>query len=86
MWILRDAAFDPIIPAEWFTRAQEAIAARSQRMDDASMLLHSLYEQTGALSGLLIDEQEGMPSSSAYRARFGGLVRAYSLIGFSATP
>jgi len=49
MWILRDAAFDPIIPAEWFTRAQEAIAARSQRMDDASMLLHSLYEQTGAL-------------------------------------
>ena len=84
MWIRRDGAFDPIIPMEWFTRAQEAIAARSQRMDDASMLqlLHSLYEQTGALSGLLIDEQEGMPSSSAYRARFGGLVRAYSLIGY----
>ncbi|MBB6187567.1 recombinase family protein [Rhodanobacter sp. MP7CTX1] len=84
MWIRRDGAFDPVIPVEWFARAQEAIAARSQRMDDASMLqlLQSLYAQTGVLSGLLIDEQEGMPSSSAYRARFGGLVRAYSLIGF----
>lgn len=84
MWIRRDRAFEPVVPTEWFTRVQEVIAARSQRMDDSSMLelLRHLYEQTGVLSGLLIDEQEGMPSSSAYRSRFGGLVRAYSLIGF----
>lgn len=84
MWVRRDDAFKSIVPVEWFIHAQEKIAARSHRMDDASMLqlLQHLYQQSGALSGLLIDEQEGMPSSSTYRARFGGLVRAYSLIGY----
>lgn len=84
MWVRRDKAFESLVPIEWFRRAQEVIADRSQRLDDASMLelLRHLYERAGALSGLLIDEQEAMPSSSTYRSRFGGLVRAYSLIGF----
>ncbi|RCS31570.1 recombinase family protein [Rhodanobacter denitrificans] len=84
MWVRRDGAFESLVPIEWFRRAQEVIAARSRRLDDASMLelLRHLYEKAGALSGLLIDEQEAMPSSSTYRSRFGGLVRAYSLIGF----
>ncbi len=84
MWIRRDHAFEPIVSLEQFSRAQAVIADRSQRMDDATMLqlLRGLYDRAGVLSGLLIDEQEGMPSSSAYRIRFGGLVRAYSLIGF----
>jgi len=34
------------------------------------------------LSGLIIDERDGMPSSSLYRHRFGSLLRAYSLIGY----
>ena len=34
------------------------------------------------LSGLIIDEQEDLPSSSAYRSRFGSLLRAYRLIGY----
>jgi hypothetical protein len=34
------------------------------------------------LSGLIIDEQEGLPSSSAFRYRFGSLLRAYQLIGY----
>jgi hypothetical protein len=32
---------------------------------------------------LLIDETEGMPSSSAYKSRFSSLVRAYHLIGYT---
>lgn len=32
-------------------------------------------------SGLLIDETEGVLSSSAYRSRFGGLTRAHRLAG-----
>lgn len=84
MWVRRNGAFEPLVPAEWFVRAQEIIAARSQRLDDAAMLdlLKKLLQKAGSLSGLLIDEQEAMPSSSTYRQRFGGLVRAYSLIGF----
>ena len=39
--------------------------------------------QKGLLSGLVIDECDGMPSSSAYNSRFGSLLRAYSLVGFT---
>jgi hypothetical protein len=45
--------------------------------------LSGLFTERGHLSGLVIDETEGMPSSSAYRHRFGSLVRAYQLIGYS---
>ena len=34
------------------------------------------------LSGLIIDEEDDLPSSSAYRSRFGSLLRAYRLIGY----
>lgn len=84
-WIRRDGAFQALIPAEQFVRAQSVIAARSAHVDSEQMLLllRQLLEQHGAVSGLLIDEEEGVPSSSAYRNRFGSLLRAYSLIGFT---
>ena len=34
------------------------------------------------LSGLIIDEENDLPSSSAYRSRFGSLLRAYRLVGY----
>lgn len=37
----------------------------------------------GLLSGIVIDECDGLPSSSAYSARFGSLLRAYSLVGYT---
>ena len=42
-----------------------------------------ILQQRGHLSGLIIDEVENCPSSSAYRTRFGSLLRAYALVGFS---
>ena len=44
--------------------------------------LSALWERHETLSGIVIDEAEGMPSSSAYRQRFGSLLRAYSLVGY----
>jgi hypothetical protein len=44
--------------------------------------LRSLHEKQGWLSGILIDETDDMPSSSAYAHRFGGLSEAYKLIGY----
>ncbi|MBB5691988.1 hypothetical protein FHS88_004155 [Roseomonas alkaliterrae] len=35
------------------------------------------------LRGRYLDEVDGAPSSSAYRTRFGSLLRAYQLVGFS---
>lgn len=84
IWVRKERAFEPLIPVDWFSRVQAIMEARSQRFDDDTMLsmLHHLLKDTGILSGLLIDEQEGMPSSSTYRSRFGSLVRAYTLVGF----
>lgn len=57
---------------------------RSYRLEDAQLLelLRSLLQQAGSLSGMLIDEQDNMPSSTTYINRFGGLLRAYTLIGY----
>src|SRR3546814_14032318 len=49
----------------------------------SSDLLTKLLNAKGWLSGLVIDEHDDMPSSSAYRARFGSLLRAYRLVGYS---
>jgi hypothetical protein len=64
---------------------QWAIRERSRRLSDEEMLeaLRGLFEERGYLSGLIIDEVEDLPSSSAYQGRFGSLLRAYQLIGFS---
>jgi hypothetical protein len=58
---------------------------RDRKFSNEEMLdrLKLLYVRNGQLSGLLIDETDAMPSSSAYRHRFGSLIRAYRLIGYN---
>jgi DNA invertase Pin-like site-specific DNA recombinase len=85
MWIRRDAAFQGIVPAELFGRAQEIIRERSRKFTNDELLaqLRGLLEREGRLSGILIDETETMASSSIYRSRFSSLIRAYELIGYT---
>ncbi len=85
MWIRCDDAFTPIVTAEQFAEAALIVQARSRHLSDAELLerLRFLLGRYGTLSGILIDESEGMPSSSCFRQRFGSLVRAYQLVGFS---
>jgi hypothetical protein len=45
--------------------------------------LRGLFQRHGYLSGLVIDEADSMPASAAYQRRFGSLVRAYQLVGFT---
>ncbi len=84
-WVRKDNAFQPIVPMVQFLKVQEIIASRSNHLDDEQMLrlLKQTLEKHGALSGLVIDEDDAVPSSSAYRTRFGSLLRAYSLVGFT---
>jgi DNA invertase Pin-like site-specific DNA recombinase len=44
--------------------------------------LRLLLRYHGKISGILINESEGIPSSAAYRSRFGSLMRAYTLVGY----
>jgi hypothetical protein len=83
-WIRAPNSFPAIVDPTLYEAANKIIAARSARMSDEEMLaaLQSLLEHQGALSGLIIDEADETPSSSAYSHRFGSLLRAYRLVGF----
>jgi DNA invertase Pin-like site-specific DNA recombinase len=85
MWIRRDGAFEPVVDRLLFDAAQIIIQERSHRLSDDQMIeaLHIVLISHGRLSGLIIDEAEEAPSSSAYQARFGSLLRAYQLVGFT---
>jgi DNA invertase Pin-like site-specific DNA recombinase len=82
-WVRAEGAFEGIIAPADFRRVQEVVLARSQRLSDDEMLaqLRGLLDKQGHICGILIDEAEGVPSSAAFRHRFGSLVRAYRLIG-----
>lgn len=84
-WIRADAAFAGIVTAVQFEAVQAIIRERSARLSNDEMLeqLAGILERNGFLSGLIIDEAEGCPSSSSFRSRFGSLLRAYTLVGFS---
>ncbi|MFC1482540.1 recombinase family protein [Myxococcota bacterium] len=84
MWIRAEQAFEPIVSVELFYRAQGIIQERNRRYTNDELLdrLRALCDRHGKLSGILIDEAEDLPCQHTYRARFGGLVRAYQLIGY----
>ncbi len=85
MWIKKEGAFEPIVPPEVFYTAQGIVRARAYRYTDENMIerLRQLFESRGILSGLIINETEGMPSAAVYSSRFGSLYRAYQMVGFT---
>lgn len=85
MLIRAENAFPAIVDRHLFEAAQSIIVARSQKYTDEEMLerLRHIFDRTGFLSGIVINEAEDLPSSAAYQHRFGSLLRAYELVGFS---
>jgi hypothetical protein len=84
-WVRAEGVFDAIVESDFFLAAHRIIQDRCKRYSDETLLelLAGLFSEKGRLSGLVIDETDAMPSSSAYRHRFGSLVRAYQLIGYA---
>jgi len=84
-WVRADGAWPPVVDQELFQRAQGIVLERSRRFTNEEMLgqLQKLLELHGRLSGILIDERDDLPSSAAFRHRFGSLISAYSLIGYT---
>lgn len=85
MWVRGVGVFEAIVEPALFEAAQTVLAERARRFtdDDLLRMLSELLAQRGALSGMVIDEVEDMPSTAAYRHRFGSLLRAYQLIGYT---
>jgi DNA invertase Pin-like site-specific DNA recombinase len=84
-WVRSDGSFQPVIDSESFYTARGIIQERARRFTDAEMIerLAALLKARGYLSGELIDDADGLPSSASYRCRFGTLIRAYQLAGYT---
>jgi DNA invertase Pin-like site-specific DNA recombinase len=83
-WVRANGVFEAIVEPETFYKVQGVILARSRKLSNDQMLekLRGILKNHGRISGILIDEAEDLPSSSAFRSRFGSLVTAYKLIGY----
>jgi DNA invertase Pin-like site-specific DNA recombinase len=84
MWVRADAAFPPIVSRETFYTVRGILQERCRRFTDEEMLarLKSLMATHQTLSSHLIDSTDDLPSSAAYRYRFGSLLQAYRLAGY----
>jgi hypothetical protein len=84
-WVRADGVFESVVSNGDFYSVQSIIVERNRRFSDQEMLdrLKALHRTKGWLSGIVIDEQDSMPSSGAYSHRFGSLLRAYQLIGYT---
>jgi DNA invertase Pin-like site-specific DNA recombinase len=84
-WVRSEGAFEAIVDTSLFAAAKTIFAAKAQRYSDEEMLdgLREALETHGFLSGFVINEASALPSSGAYQSRFGSLLRAYRLVGFT---
>lgn len=73
------------MPPDLFHMVQGILRERGRRFSNDELIekLRRLFQQHGYLSGLIINEAEGMPSAEAYAHRFGGLIRAYQMVGYT---
>jgi DNA invertase Pin-like site-specific DNA recombinase len=87
-WIRTAAAFEAIIPPKIFEAAQARRRERGYREHtDASLLdrLRLLLREKGSLSARVIKGDRLGPHLSIYRRRFGGLRKAFAMIGYVQT-
>jgi DNA invertase Pin-like site-specific DNA recombinase len=85
LWVRHDSCFPAVIDAESFYTARGIIQERTRKFTDEEMIerLVRLLKTHGRLSGPIIDESDEVLSSTSYRTRFGSLVRAYQLAGYT---
>jgi DNA invertase Pin-like site-specific DNA recombinase len=84
-WISHEYFFKPIITTEKFKIAQKIIRERSKKFSDEEIIIYlkEKLETNGRISGFIIDQDESGPSSNIVANRFGGLLKAYKIIGYT---
>ena len=85
MWVRADGVFEPIVRSELFFAVQGIIQERNRRFTDEEMIerLKLLAQRHPTLSAAIIDAADDMPTSATFRSRFGSLLRAYRLAGYT---
>jgi hypothetical protein len=85
MWVRSNNAFQAVVDPELFAAAQRKINELTNRKSNQQMLdnLRTLLATKGRLTSKLIDDAEFLPCAGSYHHRFGSLLTAYELIGYS---
>ena len=84
LWVRANRAFLPIISKKLFEAAQSVLNRESPAITDDELIrkLKKLFQQHGKLSMQIIDAAKSTPSASFYARRFGGILKAYKLVGY----
>jgi hypothetical protein len=83
-WIICERAFEPIISAELFEKAQMALAGLTRHLSDDEMIerLRKIWQAEGRLTGKNIERSPICLCLSTYYHRFGGILQAYKRVGY----
>lgn len=83
-WILKPGAFEAIVDQQTFDQAQRVLHDRTFFKTKEEVLegLRRLLREKGKLSEELVDKCRYVPTVATYQRWFGGLKRAYDLIGY----
>jgi DNA invertase Pin-like site-specific DNA recombinase len=84
LWVRKAGAFEPIISAELFNKAQALMYERKRIYSNEEMLerLRQLLQREGYISGRLIDRNEDMRCRATYGKRFTSLITAFDMVGY----
>ncbi len=83
-WVVKPAAFKPIVDPETFAAAQRMLHDRTYYRSDEELLgrLRSLLKREGTLTGHRIETSREVPAVRTFVGRFGSMKRAYDLVGY----
>jgi DNA invertase Pin-like site-specific DNA recombinase len=87
LWIRCDGAFPGLIDAKLFQQAQDVATRRIRTYSNERLLqyLRDFLRKKGRLTARMIRNDVEMPCPQIYSSRFGGLKRAYEIIGYEPT-
>jgi DNA invertase Pin-like site-specific DNA recombinase len=83
-WRRVEGVYEPIVDRALFERTARILKLKGKRLSDETLLdaLRDLLKRKGRLSLELVCADPFTPGGSAYFRRFGGLTKAYELIGY----
>ena len=83
-WVTCDNAFEPIIGADLFQKAQSRFANLTCNLSDDELIerVRKVLKEEGRLNTGIIERSLICPSLTTYHSRFGGLLSVYRRIGY----
>jgi DNA invertase Pin-like site-specific DNA recombinase len=83
-WIQKVGAFEGVVKQDIYDKAQKVLKDATWNKSNEELLagLRALLLREGKISEHLIDQSSDLPGSTTYSRRFGGLRKAYALIGY----